>query len=175
MTATLDDLYLEWLYTQVASVNPIPPRSYWSLLRQLYTKEFVWFVPNDDNRVEDGRSLRHEFLDSNKAIIDQHWLQLPCSFLEMLIALARRLSFEMDGPVRNWFWHLLGNLHLEECTDAKYNPRMQSAIDEILDAVVWRTYNWDGQGGLFPLKYPGRDQRQVEIWYQMAAYFLENE
>lgn len=63
MDGPLDEQYLKWLYRQVASSKyRNPARTYWSLLRQLYTTEFVWTVPNDDNRVEDGRDLRYEFL-----------------------------------------------------------------------------------------------------------------
>jgi len=45
----LDELYFTWLYSQVGSVRTRnPARTYWSLLRYLYTKEFVWIIPNDD-------------------------------------------------------------------------------------------------------------------------------
>jgi len=62
MNEPLDDLYLTWLYSQIGSIKlKQPSRTYWSLFRQLYTKEFVWIIPNDDNRIEDGRDLRFKF------------------------------------------------------------------------------------------------------------------
>jgi hypothetical protein len=171
----LDELYLEWLYRQVDSVEEQDPsRTYWSLLRLLFRKEFVWIVPNDDNRVEDGRDLRREFFEEEHIDnVDLDWMQLGCSFLEMLIGLSKRLSFQADGEVNSWFWQLMENLRLEEYTDS---PGVQAGrVDEILDCVIWRTYSKNGAGGLFPLKFPHQDQREVEIWFQMHAYLMDTD
>ncbi|HOA03649.1 MAG TPA: hypothetical protein PKI27_15170 [Dermatophilaceae bacterium] len=169
-----DDAYLRWLYGQVASVRlKNPNRTYWSLLRLLYTTEFVWFVPNDDNRAEDGRELRYEFIEETGiAHLDDEWLALNCSMLEMLIALSRRLAFEADGQARAWFWHLLHNLEIDNYTDA-VAPFPERRINNVLDTVIWRTYREDGRGGLFPLKRAHENQKKVEIWYQLAAYLLQ--
>ncbi len=48
-------------------------------------------------------------------------------------------------------------------------------IDDILERLIWRQYQEDGQGGFFPLAWPEQDQREVELWYQMNAYLAENE
>lgn len=174
MNEPLDELYLQWLYAQVGSVRLRSPRkTYWALLRQLYTKEFHWFVPNDDNRVEDGRDLRHEFCsDEGISDVDPAWMELGCSMLEMLIGLSRRLAFEAEGQPRDWFWHLLGNLDLTSCNDIR-NQFSSEGVDEVLERVIWRTYDHDGRGGLFPLKRADEDQRRVEIWYQLSAYLLQ--
>lgn len=169
----LDELYFRWLYSQVGSVKlKNPARTYWTVLRQLFTKEFVWIIPNDDNRLEDGRDLRAEFAEQEDVDPDQEWLYLGCSMLEMLIALSRRLSFEDDKPAVEWFWELMENIGLRGLND-KTKPTQQD-IDEILDDVIWRTYEVDGTGGLFPLRNPDQDQREVEIWYQLSAYLQEN-
>ncbi len=175
MNEPLDELYLTWLYSQVGSVKRrTASRTHWSLVRQLFTKEFVWLVPNDDNRVEDGRDLRQEFLDEREIVDpDLAWMGLGCSMLEMLIALSRRLSFEAEGEPRVWFWHMLGNLDLTQFNDEEYNELHQQGIDAALDQVIWRTYSPNGSGGLFPLKRPKENQRTVEIWYQLSAYLLE--
>lgn len=166
--APLDELYFKWLYEQVADSFP----SYWKLLKLLYTKEFVWFVPNDDNRIEDGRDLRYEFVDQFKnENPDQGWMRLGCSFLELLIGLSRRFSFECEGEPREWFWHILKNINLHDYDDDKTLPIQD--IDDILDRVIWRTYKHNGVGGLFPLVEPCQDQREIELWYQLSAYILE--
>ena len=60
---TLDARYLDWLYKNIGPLqNRNPARSYWQLAVALYQKEFTWFVSNDDNRMEDGKELREEFL-----------------------------------------------------------------------------------------------------------------
>lgn len=171
----LEEGYFRWLYGQVSDVRlRNPSRTYWSLLKLLHTKEFVWIVPNDDNRLEDGCQLRHEFLmDHEVWDMDPNWLSLGCSMLEMLIALSRHLAFEDDGKTaREWFWHMLENIGIAKLTD-RHNWSEQD-VEDILDNVIWRTYRPNGRGGLFPLKHANGDQREVELWYQLNAYLLEN-
>lgn len=176
MSATLDEQYLRWLYSLNGSTRAKnPARTYWSLWEHLFTKEFVWLIANDDNRVEDGRELRHEFFEAEGiSEVDPDWWTLGCSVLEMLVGLSRRLSFEAEGQPRVWFWRLLDNLDISKYADDNYVGHEQE-IDAKLDDLIWRTYQPDGVGGLFPLRYPTEDQRDVEIWYQLGAYLLERE
>lgn len=171
-TKPLDELYFVWLYSQVGDLEARnPSRTYWKVLKQLFTKEFIWIVPNDDNRIEDGKGLRLEFADqSGLKVIDRDWMKFGCSMLELLVGLSRRLSFQCDGEPRDWFWHMMDNLELN------YNDRSvypADTIDGILERVIWRTYEPDGQGGIFPLKHSERDQTKVEIWHQLFAYISE--
>lgn len=174
MSEPLDESYLKWLYAQVASVKVRTiNRTWWALFHQMYSTEFIWFVPNDDNRVEDGRDLRMEFLREVQPLdVEESWMNLGCSVLEMLIGVARRLSFQADGPVDAWFWHIMNNVGLAKYTDA-VQPFHQE-VEEILDRLIWRQYEPDGKGGLFPLRRPEKDQRKIEIWYQLCAYVNEN-
>jgi len=171
--APLDELYFTWLYSQVADISvTIPSHTYWRMLKLLYDKEFVWFIPNDDNRLEDGKDLRHEFVDDEKIYdVDSSWMHLGCSMLELLVALSRRLAFEAEGEPRDWFWKLLENLGLDIYSDRE--PLPTQYIDGVLDRVIWRTYHPNGHGGLFPLERPHEDQRRIELWYQLSAYVLE--
>jgi hypothetical protein len=171
----LDELYLTWLYSQVGSVTlKNPSRTYWSIFRLLYRKEFVWFVPNDDNRAEDGKDLRYEFIDDKELEdVSLDWMNLGCSVFELLIGLSRRLAFEAGGEPLEWFWEFMENLEFRAYNDKSHIPTEE--IEAALDQVIWRTYNPDGAGGLFPLRYPERDQRDIEIWYQMSAYLKERE
>lgn len=172
----LEELYLEWLYDQVGSVRTRnPSKGYWSLLRQLHRKEFVWILPNDDNRIEDGRDLRLEFMSVYGSRIDPNWLNVGCSFLEMLIALSRRLAFEAEGEPREWFWQLIDNMELYDCTDRRYSESVERHVEAVLDRIIYRVYSPNGKGGLFPLRHADRDQRDVEIWYQLCAYLLERD
>jgi hypothetical protein len=175
MSAYLDERYFDWLYRQVSSVEvKNPSKTYRNLLYILYSKEFIWLVPNDDNRMEDGKDLRYIFLyeegieDSRR---DTHWLNLDCSMLEFLVALSKRLEFETDIETESWFWTLLDNIGLSHLNDRAHIDREE--VEEILDRVILRKYKYNGGGGLFPLRYPERDQREVEIWYQLSSYILE--
>jgi hypothetical protein len=171
----LDEEYFVWLLDKVGGPNGNVDNKYNRLLRLLFQKEFVWIIPNDDNRAEDGKDLRCAFINHKELDvedIDPYWLELGCSVFEMLIALAKRLSFETDGfpsqrDTSGWFWGLIENLGLS-------NPRMTSKkIEESLNRLIWRTYEPNGRGGLFPLQNPNGDQRKTEIWYQMCEYVIE--
>ena len=173
MPEPLDEQYLTWIYARIGDVNEKrPSKTYWHLLRLLYCKEFVWLIPNDDNRVEDGRDLRYEFLDDAglSGNVDPNWMGLGCSVLELLIAMAEHLTFVADGTVRNWFWELLTNLGLSGYTDRGFDEQQ---VTDIVDRFIWRNYEPDGFGGIFPLKHPHEDQRGVELWYQLNSYVLE--
>lgn len=170
----LDELYLIWLYGEIGDATIRPGRrTHWNLARKLFTTEFVWFVPNDDNRAEDGRELRLEFLyDAEIPELDPDWYGMGCSYLELLVALSRRLAFETDGNASDWFWHMIRNLEL-----IQYNDSYKGSFDfleEVTDRITFRTYEANGQGGLFPLRHADKDQTKTEIWYQLSAYLIEN-
>lgn len=175
MNASLDHLYFDWLYRQVCPVDEgNRSKTYWELLYIFFTKEVVWFVPNDDNRLEDGRDLRREFLRDegySQRSVDWLWMDLGCSFLEFLIGIARRAAFETDSDQVYWFWKLLENIGLDGLDDRKRIKREK--VEDVLNRVIWRTYDYDGTGGLFPLEDPVEDQRKVEIWYQLNTYIIE--
>ena len=174
---TLDDLYLEWLYSKIGTLrNRNPNKSYWNLSKQLYQKPFRWIVPNDDNRGEDGRDLRYDFADSlgiNR--LDEEWMSLDCSVLEMLIALSERAAFESYGECGDWFRKFLENLGILQYTDSNYDEDAALDIDVAIERLLNREYERNGRGGLFPLIRARRDQRKVEIWYQMSSYLLEDD
>jgi hypothetical protein len=185
MNDNLDEEYFQWLYSQVNSPkHQNPAKTYWALTRQLFQKEFIWIVPNDDNRIEDGKELRYEFLDdSGLNDPDGIWSQLGCSMFELMIALSRRLSFMdmYEGDPAKWFWHILDNVGLSRYNDRLYHPEDEdqayrvATIDEILDRIIWRTYEYNGRGGFFPLEEPKRDQTTVELWYQLNSYIVERD
>lgn len=174
---TLDDLYFEWLYSKIGAVrNRNPARSYWSLAKHLYTKPFEWTIPNDDNREADGLDLRNEFqVEAQILEVSHYWRELDCSVLEMLVALSRRVAFESSGEPGDWFWKFLENLGLRQFTDDNYRDEVLQDIENIVDRFVQRKYEWNGVGGLFPLDYPHKDQREVELWYQMSSYLAEHD
>lgn len=92
---------------------------------------------------------------------------------ELLIILSRQLAFEMDEEAEPWFWHLIETLDLEQFHDHNYDDEAHEVIASTLERVIWRTYSRNGEGGLFPLRSSRRDQRKIELWYQLNAYLLE--
>jgi len=184
MTATdLETRYFKWLYHHIGSLkDPNPSHGHWLLAEQLHKTTFNWFVPNDDNRSSDGLSLRDDFCDEVGSWGPGRHIHDPCSMLEMLIALAKRTDYEADDlgmgeGIGEWFWTLMTNVGLRKFTDEVYLRGRQETelhVQEILNNLIERKYEADGRGGLFPLSHPQRDQRTVELWYQMSDYLLEN-
>ncbi len=169
----IESLYFNWLCAKVMRVDvPTPSNTYWKLLRELQNTEFVWVVSMDDNRAEDGKELRHEFLLEARIAVDQEWLNIGCSIFEMLIAFSRRASFTTDRSSPEWFWEFIDNLGLAGFNDASFNLFV---ITDILYSFIWRTFDYHGNGGMFPLKHPHQDQRKLEIWYQFCEYLIEHE
>jgi hypothetical protein len=161
----IDQNYYEWLTTQIGIPNE---QTYFDLFERMHNLEFVWTVPNDNNRLQDGLDLRLEFLRGTR-----HSLFLGgATFLEVLIALSRRVAFIGGGDPYIWAWKLLKNLRLNKSYDPLRDEK-SNKVNDILDAVIWRTYERDGRGGFFPLKHSVEDQTKVEIWYQMNAYVIE--
>jgi hypothetical protein len=169
VSAPLDELYLNWLYEQVADPNIDDEYlTYWGVLRVLYTKEFVSVVPHDDNRIMDGKALRREFINSQGVLVDSFWIELGCSVLEVMVGLSRRLEFVADGEPHYWFWELMTNLGLHQYNDTVMMP--EEDIDEMLDRLIFRHYEPSGVGGFFPLSHVNEDQRCVELWKQLSNY-----
>lgn len=170
MDEPIEESYFNWLCAKVISrTNP----NYTELLRILHSTEFVWVVLSDRNRAEDGIEQREFFLQETQLNSNISWFDEPCSVLEMLVALSIRAAFQTSEPRKQWFWELLTNLKLNEYRRVQYEDEI--TIMYILERFVWRSYDRDGYGGLFPLRSPNDDQRKVEIWYQFSSYITEQE
>lgn len=175
MNEPLEHLYFNWLCAKVL-VNPrsmqTRSNSYDDLFKVLHNTEFVWLLSGDDNRAEDGKELRREFLLMADAPDHKEWrTQTPCSVFEMLIAFSKRAEFNSDVSAKDWFWEFLDNLGFKYATDASnVSPE---EIQDSLDIFMWRNYRPDGDGGLFPLQSPPSDQREVEIWGQFCDYLVD--
>lgn len=175
MTWNVEQIYFEWLTEHINFGYGKPNgKTYTDLMSQLHTKEFVWTVPNDDNRLEDAMALRFEFLNE-AGITNSGDFTLgvpPLSVLEVIVALSRRCAFTDNGEARNWAWKLIENLDLHRMKDPVSRVKVDE-IDGILEDLIWRNYHPDGSGGFFPLTHPNENQTKVEIWYQMNQYLEE--
>ena len=142
-------------------------KHYHILINTLLSHAFTPIIERDENRAIDGIYLRSElgFEDPTD--------KRPCSLLEMLIALAGRFDgnsgFDPDEVWEN-FWSMMENIGLDQYDDIHYAKDEVWSILYIFDN---RTYAFNGKGGLFPLKRPTHDQRNVEIWDQMQEWLIE--
>ena len=170
----LEEMYFGWLCHNVtpALVPGQDPIKYDNLFHVLYETEFVFLLSGDDNRAEDGKELRAEFLIAGDFPDDIEWRTLlPASVFEVILAFARKCEFNSDMSHVEWFWEMLNNLRLDQATDDSGIP--QQEILDILEYFMWRQYQSDGDGGLFPLEHPHRNQTEIEIWDQFSDYMVD--
>lgn len=179
----LVERYFEWLYGHFGKISDQDPSlTHWLLAEQLFHTNYRWTVHNDDNREMDGLSLRDDFCDLVGSWNDNPFVFRPCSVLEVLVALAIRADYEADGlniveGVDEWFWLFLKNIGLDGFNDKTYSNFQRATkqrVENRVNLVLDRNYGPDGHGGLFPLNQAMTDQRDVELWYQLSAYILEN-
>lgn len=169
--------YRNWLESSVGG------SSHRVLFDILYDTEYVWWMERDGDRASDGIRLRARFEYESGLPCPEGWDDWPCSFLEFMVAMAYTMEESImydpgDGlDMSTWFWTMMDNCGLSSYSDERIFASGTDSyyeIDAILHGIMDREYSYDGVGGLFPLKHPSRDQRNVEYWVQMNAYVLEN-
>jgi len=168
----LRERYLRWLEPQLRDEHGNPGKNYWDLTNVMFDQRFDYVIPMDENRMVDGTDLRVEFAREHRMrpfILQDLW---PCSFLEVLIGLSRRLAFIAGGEPPGWAWQLLGHLELHRMYDPLTRAKQRRAYD-VMAIAIERKYAPDGTGGFFPLAWPDGDQTRVELWYQMNAFASE--
>ena len=169
------DRYYDYLLDLVRFDLP-EHRKYGRLMADMYEKPFIIVHPMDENRDGDALYLRKEFLFDNGYDVEHDLWMDERSVLEVLAAFSRRIEIEITGTpgeddLSRWFWVMIENLGLNEFDNRHYD---KDAVSEILDIWLCRKFERNGAGSIFPLKKVSRDQRDVEMWYQMQAYLNEN-
>lgn len=176
-----DDPYFDWLCRKVRIA---PNRmGYLNMARSLHYNYI--FRPGritmDKNRATDGLQLRVDFMTEHGPF-GSAVNRGPCTMFEFLIALARRMSFLMgseENPHRtaHYFWAMIGNIGIRDLSDDRWEYRHgEFRVEDAVNRITDRTYETNGEGGLFPLKHLrfGDDVRNMEVWYQMQLWLGEN-
>ena len=164
--------YFNWMYDMMCEGRFAPEISYRSLFEFLHEAEFTYFIPHDENRAEDGIYLRYRYCVRHGCEDLEHYLDGPCSVLEMMVALAIRCEHIMADPAKGdrtaqWFWEMISTLGLGGQYDSNYNEWL---INDCITRFLEREYDRDGKGGLFRIRGWNRDAREAEIWHQLMAY-----
>ena len=169
----ISDDYFEWLY-DIVDVNTYSRYiSYRRLLEYLHDTEFIFLIPKDENRAKDGADLRYRFALSHGLDDTPECLDGPCSVLEMMVALAIRCEEDiMDDPdigdrTKQWFWGMITSLGLGAMYDTRFDI---CYVEEVVERFLNRDYEHNGRGGLFTIKHPRYDLRDIEIWRQLNDY-----
>ena len=173
------DPYFQWMCKRVG-ISP-DKKPYFRMAEELHRLIFQPgdAIETDKNRATDGLQLRVDFMERYGAQ-GSSTNRGPCTMLEFLIGLAYRMSFimgtnENDLHTAHYFWEMINNLRLSKLDDDRYDElHGDFYVADAVDRVLYRNYDWDGKGGLFPLKRCLHDQRKIEIWYQMQSWLLES-
>lgn len=170
----MDDKYFEWLLKKIEPEG-LENFNYYELCKWLFERPFIWSIRNDANRAADGIALRKDYIQSGKKI-SQSLMSRQCSVFEMLVALSVRVDNDIlgDPTVYNGhilFWVMIENLGLDVYDDPFFDPE---AVDEILDIWLKRRFREDGSGSIFCVKNCVRNQKKIEIWFQMCDFLNEN-
>lgn len=175
--------YFRWLCDIITDGDEEQFRTYEGLLTYLFSCDFHYIAPLDDNRYADGIDLRYRFGVERRIdhrIIAQELDRFSCTVLEMMVALACRIEQQVMSDddygdrTSKWFWGMIDNLGLIKIR----NPDISDEdIDYMIDTVerfLLRRYEPNGEGGLFTVKNTKFDLRTVDIWYQAMLYLSEN-
>jgi hypothetical protein len=168
--------YFNWLCSIVSDDDLPEQMSFNKLLVYLHRTKFKYTIRKDQNRAEDGKSLRWRYICNIDYQGDRDELLRrlggSCSVLEMMIALAMRCEEVMDEPrignrTSQWFWGMIVNLGLGSLTDTRYDKQY---VEETVSRFLKREYEPNGKGGLFTIRDCDQDLRTVEIWFQLCWY-----
>ena len=169
--------YFAWLYDVVCGNRYASEISFRELLSYLHEVDFIWQIPLDENRAEDGISLRYRFarLQTHEDLVNAVAGMLigPCSVLEMMVALAIRCEEDiMDDTAygdrtRQWFWNMIVSLGLGSMTDDRFDRK---TAEQIITNFLHRRYEPNGKGGLFTVRNSPVDMRTIEIYVQQNHY-----
>lgn len=171
----LDRLYSAWLINVVARLP-----QYSMLLERLHSFEYLYSHPMDSNRYEDGISLRYTFALENT--IDYGKVAsmldiLPCSILEMMVALACKAENMVEQPsfkyefVQKYILVMIENLGFLDMTNDEFDKFPKSYPEDIIYDFLNGNYDpVTGKGGLFPNLLGLSNYNEQEIWIQFNWY-----
>lgn len=170
-------LYFDYLTNLIDSDGKI--FEYTGLLEYLYNCQFVWLsnIPLDENRAIDGIQLRTSYAKllspQDVNMFSEVVFNKPCSMLEMLIALADRLTYIVSSLDRsNYFWLFIDNLGLNIYNDSSYNPM---AVNSIVQAFIYGKKVNPADANP-PLLFPCREvyNNLDKDLYMQANYYLSS-
>lgn len=180
MSPATSNMYIEWVCSEILNLNKDEYNDLLYLIRTLNEIEFTYSVPLDENRAADGLNLRSDYCYETGKYLDKSSGLLPnCTVFEMMAALAYKCESSIMYNYRNglhperWFFIMLNNLGIRECTVHNWDSKTSDYIYNCVHKMLHRQYKKNGEGGLFVIKNPKIDQREVDIWKQMNAFLNE--
>lgn len=164
-------------------------RGYLKLCEILQDTEFLPVLGMDENRCGECRELRKDFAGAEQEYLGENPEDIldglygeNGTMMELLTVLAEKMAFDLadsqfEAGIWHWFEELLENCGLIGACNELFEEDGEGAEDlvrDVLDTVIYRRFGWDGEGGLYPLRWAKQDQRYRELLSQMNDYIEEN-
>lgn len=176
----IKERYFDWICLRIRT-DDRDPEDYSEILRYLFDVSYLYSIPMDGNRYEDGIGLRYRFGEEtgiDTAVIASMLDIFPCSMLEMMAAMAIRCEEDlMYNPKYGdrtgvWFWHMIDSLGFKDMTDGRVDCDKAAVI--VLNFLK-HNYKPNGDGSLFRIEdgeNKETDMRRMELWYQMGDFLM---
>lgn len=179
--------YKKWLIDRIAIPNPAE-YEYHNLFDQLMTLPFYSAIHEDSLRIDEALYLRRSFARtfhnglSEKEKVEFYEALGPASVFEILAIMVEKMSYQLmgnrlaDSTPFALFLELLDNSGLSYLTDRAYAEDADSCrkeCAEIVTDILNHCYDFDGNGGFFPLDTPVADMTSLDLKQQMELYLVE--
>lgn len=185
----MEQEYLRWLIAFIDPRGLVVDDRCFKMLEELYSTDFriKRGFEDDKNRSADGVYLRVYFAEDHGVYSEMRdpdrngiyadidaWIGIegkPCSCLEVLVALAKRIEHDFYGDdlsVSEFFWYFIANLGITEEDD-------EVIVSRKLRKWLNREYEPNGKGGIFKTNQVEIDMREYSIWAQLNIVLIEND
>ena len=179
--------YRNWLLERIAITNPAE-YGYQSLFSQLMEIPFYSTLHEDSLRIDEALYLRRSFARtfenglSEKEKVEFYEALGPASVFEILAIMVEKMSYQLignklaDSSPFALFLELLDNSGLSYLTDRAYAEDPESSREECAETVkniLDHCYDFDGNGGFFPVETHGFDMTSLDLKQQMELYLAE--
>ena len=181
--------YLCYLMNR-AQIEAAGDNGYFHLCSAMMECPFVPVIDMDENRCYECGELRREFADSEWGyltyydddpvdILDRIYGENG-TMLELFVVMAEKMKYNLEDSqyeegTGKWFKEMLQNCGLLQSQNRQWEREgYEEYVLDILDTINYRKYGFDGEGGMFPLRWARQDQRYTELIVQMNNYIEEN-
>lgn len=146
----MGERYISWLMHRARI-----PEDYFDLCWVLGNEPYRWVHSLDENRRQDGWSLREIYFKKHHLYLDSMW-DYECSWLEMLVGLNKRM-YELSGESKTYLVVLFDNVEL-------YPDSSTSKIKHILHDL--------SDGCITFFNFPGAPDEllELQLWHQMNLW-----
>lgn len=174
--------YYSWL-EDISDWNGLS-KHYTKLLFALSAIDFNDHFGMDMNRSKEGMRLFDIFCDEHNITGNRPMFGLPnrCSMLELMVHMATVMNNQLADPfdyedlTGKYFWEdIIRNLKLNALDDVFYERDYQvwkRRFDDIISNFNSRSYDYYGNGSMFPMPNAKGDMRNLDVWDQMQEYIM---